>query len=89
METSNLNTTGETENKPVTAFRFGNVSAAIFREPSKHGVMMNVSVRKSFVDKAGAWQHSNTLAQADLLPAALALTKCFEYIAAANQDHEE
>ena len=84
--TNHIPSPATTDRKPVVAYQYGNVSAAVFRETIKDGAVLNVSVRKSFKDKAGAWQHTHTLAAADLLPAALALTKCFEWIAASSKD---
>lgn len=77
-----------TENKPVASFQYGRVSAAIFRDGGEDDVAMNVSIRKSYKDKAGVWKSTHTLAPADLLPAALALTKCFEWIATSAKDAE-
>jgi hypothetical protein len=83
-------TTGSTpasgENKPIASFRFGNVSAAIFPVRVKDGTVMDVSIRRSYKDADGAWKHTHSLAQEDLLPAALALTKCYEHIALLRKD---
>ena len=89
--TSNSSTNGKTSpenksstNKPEATFRFGNISAAVFRVETKHGSMLSVSLDRSYKDAAGDWHHTNTLTHSDLLPAAFALTKCFEYIASAK-----
>ena len=67
--------------EPSAVFRFGNVSAAIFPDVTKTGTVWNVSVRRSYRDAEGKWQHTHSLTPSDLLPAALALTKSYEHIA--------
>lgn len=84
MNSSKSTTTGPAE--PTIAFRFGRVSAAVFSETTKTGTAMHVSLRRSYRDADGAWQHTNVLQPADLLPAALALTRCYEHIAAASKE---
>ncbi|MCB9922299.1 MAG: hypothetical protein H6822_08960 [Planctomycetaceae bacterium] len=42
--------------------------------------MHNVSLRVAFRDKNGEWKHTHTLRQADLLPAAEALRRCYHLI---------
>ncbi len=89
---SNPSTTGNTvpaEQRPKMTFRFGNISAAVFAEETKSGTMMNVSIRRSFKDSAGSWKHTQILAPGDLLPAALALTKCYEFIVAAKAEDRD
>jgi len=76
--------------KPVAVFRFENVSAAIFADSAKTKdgqtiEKFNVSVRRPYRTKAGEWEHTHTLHRGDLLPAALGLLKCYEYI---NGSHE-
>ncbi len=66
---------------PVATFRFEDVSAAVFREKYADGTATYVSLRRSYRDASGAWQHTNTLTRGDLLAAALALTKCYEFLA--------
>lgn len=66
---------------PVATFRHDDVSAAIFRETYADGVATYVSLRRSYRDTSGAWQHTHTLTRGDLLAAAFALTQCYEYLA--------
>ena len=79
--------------KPTATFRFGPVSAAVFTNdvklPSgKTITVANVTLRRSYRNTEGVWEHTHTLRVSDLLPAALALTKCYESIADANGSDE-
>ena len=78
--------------KPLAWVRFDNVRAAIFGETVKTAtgkeiVMHNVSLRVAFRDKNGDWKHTHTLRQADLLPAAEALRKCYQMIEDRREDY--
>lgn len=78
--------------KPLAWVRFDNVRAAIFGETVKTAsgkeiVMHNVSLRVAFRDKSGAWKHTHTLRQADLLPAAEALRRCYHLIEERREDY--
>lgn len=75
--------TGEAK-VPVATFRHDDVSAAIFRETYADGIATYVSLRRSYRDSSGAWQHTHTLTRGDLLAAAFALTQCYEYLAASK-----
>lgn len=75
--------------KPAATFRFGDVSAAVFTkqvqtEGGKTFNAVNVSLRRSYRDSDGEWRHTHSLRAADLLPAAYALTKCYDMVADAN-----
>ena len=70
--------------KPVATFRYGSVSAAVFTNTvSKGGKTFDVhavSVRRSYRNAQGEWEQTHSLRAADLLPTALALQKCYEFI---------
>jgi len=71
--------------KPVATFRYGGVSAAIFTDKvkTKNGKSLdvyNVSLRRSYRKADGQWSPSRSLRSADLLPASLALQKCYEFL---------
>jgi hypothetical protein len=79
---------------PVGSFRFGSVSAAVFtnRVTTQGGKTLdvfNVSLRRSYRNAGGEWEHTHTLRTADLLPAAYALLKCYDFIAEANGSDDE
>jgi len=72
------------------------VSAAVFTNPvSKGGKTFDlhvVSVRRSFRNAQGGWESTHSLRRADLLPVALALQKCYEFIndaAAVSDDNPQ
>lgn len=75
---------------PVAVFRFESVSAAVFADPVKTQkasfTLLSVSLRRAYRDEQGAWQHTNSLRASDLLPAALALLKAYEFVADAQSD---
>jgi hypothetical protein len=80
--------------KPVAIFRYGHVSAAVFanKVKSKSGGTADaysVSVRRSYRAEDGEWGSSHSLRPADLLPAALALQKCYEFVAEADAPDDE
>ena len=79
---------------PVGSFRFGNVSAAIFTnrvktQSGKTFDVHNVSLRRSHRNANGEWEHTHSLRAGDLLQAAHALLKCYDFIAQANGSDEE
>ena len=79
---------------PIARFGFESVSAAVFMEfvKTKGGRTVdvyNVSLRRSYQDAEGEWANTHTLRRADLLPATLALMKCYEFINDANSTGDE
>lgn len=79
---------------PLATFRFENVSAAVFTEQVKTKVGANVdvfhvSLRTSYRSADGEWKYSHSLNRGDLLPAALALMKCYDFITDAKGVPEE
>ena len=79
--------------KPVAVFRFGSVSAAVFVEHVTKGdrpvALLNVSLRRAYRDAQDVWQHTHSLRADDLLPAALALMKCYEFVEDARGNDDE
>jgi hypothetical protein len=80
--------------KPVAAFQYGRVSAAIFADDVKmpSGTIVslhNVSLRRSYRTAQGEWENTHSLRRGDLLPAAYALTKCYEYLGSADGTDED
>ena len=72
------------KNQPVKKFRAGAVSATIWEnKQQKDGtefVVSSIAIERSYTDKSGAWQSTNSLRTADLPKAALVLTKAYEYL---------
>lgn len=79
--------------KPVATMRYGSISAAVFRNPvkTKSGETVytyTVSLRRSY-QQNGKWAQTHTLREDDLLSAAYALDRCYDFIAEArNADLE-
>ena len=79
-----------TSTAPVAVFRYGNISAAIFpaEVKTKDGgsvTLMNVSLQRSYRTEDGEWHRSHSLRKGDLLPAAYALEKCYDFIVSGAQ----
>ena len=79
---------------PAAVVRCGTFSGAVFKRlvKAKDGeefATFQVSLRRSYQDAEGKWQHTQTLREEDLLPAALTLTRCFERIMAARGEPRE
>jgi hypothetical protein len=70
---------------PLATFRFENVSAALFtKEVTTQGGekvdVFHVSLRASYRTADGEWKYTHSLNSRDLLPAALALMKCYDCV---------
>lgn len=79
---------------PVATFRFGQISAAVFpnqvKLPSgKNATLHSVSLRRSYRNAEGKWEHTHSLRSGDLLPAAFVLTKCAEYVSESHDSDSE
>jgi hypothetical protein len=79
---------------PAAVVRCGTLSAAVFKRIAKtksgeEFPAYQVSLRRSYQDAQGEWQHSQTLREEDLLPAAFTLTRCFEQILAERSEERE
>jgi hypothetical protein len=71
--------------KPVFTFKYGTLSAAIFADkvkmPSGKTVAIgHVSLRRSYRNADGEWEHTHSLRQRDLLTAAQLLEHCWFYL---------
>ena len=70
---------------PLATFRFENVSAALFTKQVKTQGgntvdVFHVSLRTSYKAADGEWKYTHSLNRGDLLPAALSLMKCYDFI---------
>lgn len=80
--------------RPLATFRFESVSAAVFPDEVTLGdgrtvEMFHINLRRVYKTKEGKWQHTTALRPTDLLPAALALTKCYEFCQDARTQTDE
>ena len=75
-----------TGNPPEKRFRAGAISAAIWKNQGtskKTGETVNfnsVTLQRSYTDKQGQWQHTNSLRASDLPKAILVFNKAYEYL---------
>lgn len=74
--------------KPVATMRYGSLSAAVFRNPvkTKDGRTVHsytVSLRRSY-QQDGQWAQTHTLHDEDLLAAAHALERSYDFITEAK-----
>jgi len=80
--------------QPVAAFRFESVSAAVFPDTvklkdGKTVDVFHISLRRAYKTADGKWEHTAVLRPGDLLPAALALMKSYEFCQDARGQADE
>ena len=87
-----MQTLDETKNLPEKKFRAGAVSATIWRnQTERDGKIVEfrtVSFERSYQDKSGEWNTTNSLRVSDLPRAALVLQKAYEYITLKENNEE-
>ena len=81
----------KTKPKPLKKIRFGAISATVWLDTYTDSKGQSfktegVVVDRAYKDRKGEWQHTATLRKDDLLKAALALQKTFEFLAAPEGD---
>jgi len=78
-------------NLPEKKFRAGAVTATIWKNSSANGdgEYATVSFERSYKDKNGQWQTTNSLRVNDLPKAKLVLDKSYEYLVLKEQINEE
>jgi len=79
---------------PEHKFRAGSVSATIWENAGedsegKPTVFKTISIGRSYKDKEGNWQNSNSLRVSDLPKAILVLSKAYEHLTLKNIETEE
>ena len=89
---TNEGNTKDGKNKPEMKFKAGAVSATIWQNEteSKAGQQVHfrtVSLDRVYKDKGGSWKHAGSLRMNDLPKAALVLSKAYEYLNFAEQNH--
>jgi hypothetical protein len=79
--------------KPVKSFRAGAVEAAIFENERTVGgkklKMSNVVFRRSYKDKDGNWQNSDSFGINDVPKVELLLKKSYEFMLVGERAEEE
>ena len=78
--------------QPEITFRHGLCSASIFENEYKRGeesfTARTVSFQRSYLDKEGNWQRTNSLKVNDI-PAVLVLNKAYEFLTSNSQAEAE
>ncbi len=79
--------------QPEITFRHGLCSASIFENEYKRGeesfTVRTVSFQRSYLDKDGNWQTTNSLKVNDIPKAVLVLNKAYEFLTSNSQAEAE
>ncbi|MCY3868773.1 MAG: hypothetical protein OXG87_04395 [Gemmatimonadetes bacterium] len=79
--------------QPEITFRHGLCSASIFENEYKRGeesfTVRTVSFQRSYLDKEGNWQSTNSLKVNDIPKAVLVLNKAYEFLTSNSQVEAE
>ena len=71
-------------NEPVARIRIADISASIWKNDTANGGFHTVTLQRSYRDKEGAWQQTQSLGQGDLLNAAKVLERAENWISRAK-----
>ena len=92
MQENKTNSTyTQTKNMPVKKFRAGPIQAAIWENDSQieeAGKFKTISLDRSYKDKNGIWQKTNSMRINDLPKASVVLTKAYEYLILESSNEE-
>ena len=72
--------TEEKKNPPVQEFKAGGIRAKIWKNPGKEGSYYTVSLERSYKDKEGNWQTTQSLRVNDLPKAGVVIGKAYEKV---------
>ena len=79
--------------QPEITFRHGPCSASIFENEYTRGgesfTMRTVSFQRSYLDKEGNWQRTNSLKVNDIPKAVLVFNKAYEFLTSTGQAEAE
>ena len=79
--------------QPEITFRHGSCSASIFENEYRRGdetfTISTVSFQRSYLDRDGNWQTTNSLKVNDIPKAILVLNKAYEFLTSSYSEHEE
>jgi len=86
-----MNTQNNGSNLPEKKFRAGAISATVWQNEgqNKNGEKVEyktISLERSYTDKEGKWQNTNSLRIADLPKANVVLQKAYEYLVLNEQE---
>ena len=74
------------KNRPEAKFTAGAVSATVWKNSSQEAEFNTISLGRSYKDKAGKWQNTQTLRINDLPKARLVLDKAYDYLLTHRQE---
>lgn len=74
----------QSTNQPVFTYRLGNVSATIWPNEVNDRTYYRTEIARSYKDKDGNWQTSNSFSHDELLNVAKIAERAEEYIARLN-----
>lgn len=82
---------GNAGNMPEKKFRAGAISATVWlnkgqRQSGEESEYRTISFERSYTDKEGKWQSTNSLRQNDLPKAQVVLGKAYEYLVFKEQE---
>ncbi len=79
--------------QPEITFRHGPCSASVFENEYRRGdesfSVRTVSFQRSYLDKEGNWQRTNSLKVNDIPKAVLVLNKAYEFLTSNGQAEAE
>jgi hypothetical protein len=73
--------------KPIHKIRHGAVSASIWPQQTRNGMMFNVTFQRTYKDEDD-WKHTGSFGRRDLLVVGLIAARAFEWIATQPQKKE-
>ena len=73
-------------NQPEMKFRAGGICATVWKNQGEKGAYNTISLERSYKDKNGQWQKSNSFRVNDLPKAAVVLNKAFESLVLRGQE---
>jgi hypothetical protein len=83
---SNRVTGGSQGNLPEKKFRAGAVSATVWVNKGENGDYRTIAIERSYTDKEGKWQSTNSLRINDLPKAEVVLHKAYEFLVFKEQE---
>lgn len=85
MKTEQVINTGRAGNLPEKKFRAGGISATVWlnkgtKTTGEESEFRTIAIERSYTDREGKWQSTNSLRVNDLPRAQMVLNKAYEYL---------
>ena len=71
-------------NQPERKIRAGPICATVWKNQAENGEYRTISLERSYMDKEGRWQSTNSMRLNDLPKAKLVLEKAYEFLVLAE-----